>query len=330
MPVPRSLYLVVGAIAAPVGVLASAIAPLAGMLAGAIAVGLMLLVTAAGVLLAADWRAEVESRQAWAEVASAWAECNTSVGLESADIDTRYLPAIANDALRRASGIHHDVLPSGAVAAVELPAASSVPRPAPARALATRTAWKGLQGSASDRGNDAGVSVGGDPAGHATLERSRPAKNLGVAAGEGTASSCRVARGGAGLRLAVNAGPGWPASGRPLAIHEAEVIVLAGCRDAQRMRPAEAATETVRGPGIELPSCRGPPPLGRERPARGAAGRAAPPRRASPDGNPLVRDNFGQPVPICAAEVNVIETYLGDALDELFASSKAASEPEQA
>jgi hypothetical protein len=32
---------------------------------------------------------------------------------------------------------------------------------------------------------------------------------------------------------------------------EAEVIVLTGCRDAQRMRPAEAAMETVRAPGIE-------------------------------------------------------------------------------
>jgi len=42
-----------------------------------------------------------------------------------------------------------------------------------------------------------------------------------------------------------------------------------------------------------------------------------------------VRDNLGQPIPICAAEVTVIETYLGDALGELFASSKAASQPEQ-
>jgi hypothetical protein len=50
----------------------------------------------------------------------------------------------------------------------------------------------------------------------------------------------------------------------------------------------------------------------------------------SPDGDPLVRDNLGHLVPICAAEVVVIETYLGDALEELFASSKAASEPEQA
>jgi hypothetical protein len=41
-----------------------------------------------------------------------------------------------------------------------------------------------------------------------------------------------------------------------------------------------------------------------------------------------VRDNLGQPVPICAAEVAVIETHLGDVLEELFTSSKASSEPE--
>jgi hypothetical protein len=34
-------------------------------------------------------------------------------------------------------------------------------------------------------------------------------------------------------------------------------------------------------------------------------------------------------VPVCAAEVNVIETYLGDVLDKLFAST-ASSGPEQA
>jgi hypothetical protein len=32
-----------------------------------------------------------------------------------------------------------------------------------------------------------------------------------------------------------------------------------------------------------------------------------------------VRDDLGRPVPICAAEVAVIETYLGDVLEELFA-----------
>src|SRR5687767_5437261 len=100
MPVPRSLYLVVGVIAAPVGVCTSAIAPLAGMLAGAIAVGLMLLVTAACVLLTADWRTEVESRQAWVEVAPTSAQWNPTVGKAVGAVETQYLPAHADDALR--------------------------------------------------------------------------------------------------------------------------------------------------------------------------------------------------------------------------------------
>jgi hypothetical protein len=49
----------------------------------------------------------------------------------------------------------------------------------------------------------------------------------------------------------------------------------------------------------------------------------------SPDGDPLVRDNLGQPVPIRVAEAAVIETYLGDALEGLFASSKASAGPER-
>jgi hypothetical protein len=40
----------------------------------------------------------------------------------------------------------------------------------------------------------------------------------------------------------------------------------------------------------------------------------------------VVLDNLGHPVPICAAELDAIETYLGDVLEEVFASSKAGSE----
>ncbi len=53
MPIPRSLYLVAGAIAASVGLCVSAMAPLAGVLAGTIAVGLVMLVSTAAALLAA-------------------------------------------------------------------------------------------------------------------------------------------------------------------------------------------------------------------------------------------------------------------------------------
>jgi hypothetical protein len=36
--------------------------------------------------------------------------------------------------------------------------------------------------------------------------------------------------------------------------------------------------------------------------------------------DPIVRDNLGDPVPITAAEVDAIETYLGPALRDLLAS----------
>jgi hypothetical protein len=59
------------------------------------------------------------------------------------------------------------------------------------------------------------------------------------------------------------------------------------------------------------------------------AGSVAAAAKAS-DGGLVMLDNLGQPVPVGAAEVNVIETYLGDALEDLLASSKANSGPEQA
>ena len=37
--------------------------------------------------------------------------------------------------------------------------------------------------------------------------------------------------------------------------------------------------------------------------------------------DPIVRDNLGDPVPITAAEVHAIETYLGQVLRDLFAST---------
>ena len=98
MPVPRSLYLVIGAVAAPLGLCVSAMAPVAGVLTGTIAVGLVMLLSTAGALLAADWRADQQSRRAWAEVAPALAEWQTIVGAEAGNIETQYLPAFADDA----------------------------------------------------------------------------------------------------------------------------------------------------------------------------------------------------------------------------------------
>jgi hypothetical protein len=333
MPVPRSLYLLVGAAAAPVGLCASAMAPVAGVLAGAVAVGLVLLVTAAGALLAADWRAEVDSRQAWAEVAPARAEWDAGDRRQSADIDTRYWAASEKEALRRVFRVQR-VGPSQAAAVMELPAAGSASQSALTQSLCTGMTRECPQRSASDKVHDAGASVGDDLAGQSTFAGSRAAKSLSVAAGGGAARSTCGA-GGTAVRLAVNAGLSWQGAGRAEAMpsHGADVVVLASRRDAQHARPADVVTETVVAADARPPSCRGPPLRGRQRSARSAAtmtGCAAPTPTRSPDGDLVVRDNLGQPVPVCAAEVAVIETYLGDALEELLASSKAHSEPERA
>jgi hypothetical protein len=41
---------------------------------------------------------------------------------------------------------------------------------------------------------------------------------------------------------------------------------------------------------------------------------------ALPQADPVVRDNLGHPVPVCAVELDVIETYLDQALRDLLGS----------
>jgi hypothetical protein len=55
----------------------------------------------------------------------------------------------------------------------------------------------------------------------------------------------------------------------------------------------------------------------------------APGTPALSGGDPVVRDDLGEPIPVTAAEVDVIETYLGPLLDELL-GSHPGSESRQA
>lgn len=220
---------------------------------------------------------------------------------------------------------------------MELPDVRSAPQVAPTQSLPMRTACLAAQESQSDGENDAGGLLTHGSIDRAKLgaPRARPARSLTVVAGQqGARGYCAI--GGTRVRLAVNAGSNWLGSGRALATpgQATEVIILTSCRDAQHTRPAEAATETICATGTEPPNCRGPPSLEQRRLARRvatAAGRTTPAPNASPDGagDLLVLDNLVQPVPICAAEVNVIETYLGDVLEELFALSKVSSGPQR-
>jgi hypothetical protein len=55
-----------------------------------------------------------------------------------------------------------------------------------------------------------------------------------------------------------------------------------------------------------------------------------PPADVLPTADPIVRDNLGNQVPVCAAELDVIETYLDHVLRDLLASSTAGSQKEEA
>jgi hypothetical protein len=311
------------------------------MLVGAIAVALVMLVGAAGALLAADWRADQRSREAWAEVAPALAEWNAGIqGIlpELTDYDARYLPVFENDALRNVFRAHR-FLPQQTAAIVEPAAASSASQPVSTQSLPTRKGWEAAQKIASDSKKDADAPLRDSPIDQAALGAStaRPAKTLIVVAGRRVAPSACIA-GRSRVRLAVNAGSNWPASGwavlKPAAPgHAAKVIVLSSRGDVQATPPADADAEAVSATGTQPPSCRGPPSLEQRRPACRrpiTGGRAAPAPNASPDGDPAVLDNLGQPVPVCAAEVNVIEAYLGDVLEQLLTSSKTRSGPDRA
>ena len=325
MSVPRTLYVVVGAIATPVGVCVGAMAPVAGILAGTIAAALVMLVTMAGVLLAADWRADQQSRRAWAEVAPALAEWKPIVRTEVGDVETRYPPAVADGGLRELLRAHRFLQPRPA-AVMELAVAGSAFSVAPAESVPTGKACKTALGDRGDGENHVGTLVKDNPIDQATLGWARPTKSGATVVGRRAALSVCVA-GRARARLAVNAGPNWLAPDWALAPprHAAEVVVLSNSRNA--IRP-EAASEAGCATGSEPPNCRGPPPLEQPRSAgrvASKAGHAAPAAKVSKDGDLVVLDNLGHPVPVCAAELDAIETYLGDVLEELLASSKVGS-----
>ena len=254
---------------------------------------------------------------------------------EANDIETRYQPAVADDGLREFFRAHR-FLPPRPAAVMELPVARSAFPAAPMQSLPTQTPGPVAQGSQSVGENDARAVLSDDPIDEAMLgaSRGRPAKSVTLVARRERASGyCAVDR--TRVRLAVNAGASWLASDWALATprHAAEVIVLSRYRDVPHARPAEAATEAVCATGTGSPNCRGPPsPEHRRLVCRVAtkASDAGPATSTSPDGDLVVLDNLGQPVPVCAAEVDAIETYLGEVLDELFASRKAGSELDRA
>jgi hypothetical protein len=147
----------------------------------------------------------------------------------------------------------------------------------------------------------------------------------------------RCAEHGVPTRLVVNgsgwSAPEWGVPTWPTPWQPARIIVL-GARQGDQRTPAERCVGGEIGSSTEPPSCRGPPSHRRSSHAKAvtAAKPSIDPTPGAPalsGGDPVVRDNLGEPIPLTAAEVDVIETYLGPLLDELL-GSRPGSESQQA
>ena len=111
----------------------------------------------------------------------------------------------------------------------------------------------------------------------------------------------------------------------------ADVIVLAD-RSSRDGNPAHREV-TPEPATTAQPGCRGPPAGASQRQVRpgqapiGKSFREKDQSRANAPADPAVVDNLGDSVPVGAAELEVVETYLDDVLGELLATVAVRSGP---
>lgn len=297
-----------GEVTLPVGLMdASTITHAAAVAATCV---VAVLATAVGALVVSDWQADVQSRLDWAQLGLTPAHVSLAVELApQSDFDPRYLPPTSDEALRlvlrtyRAAASMTCRLPALARSA-ESPSAQPVP----------------------DQLSDAGAALDAD-----MLRRTSPrAVDTRPAAAQTAVPSRKDKR-----RQKIMAGrprlvangtpwPRWTARISPPAKRAAEVIILSASQD-DRAQPQPVTSVVPDGAGSTArPACRGPPQIVARR--RNTAEPAAEREGRSPDASPdeiIVSDDLGPQIPICTAELEVIETYLGHVLDYLLASSTA-------
>ena len=324
---------------------------LVNALAIAVVAILAILVTTAGTLLAADWQADVASRQAWAEIDVAAAELRLrpeSVALSQ--VDPRYLTATTSEALPSIIRAHRSASPAPVVEAsaeassvTRMVAASGESIPASlAPDAASRISPKISKAPASD------VAVAHSPC-RSAASTSPGQQLIVVASCRARPQVFRAETAASAARIVANGGV-WSErlqyhrcilTRTPPDRHIADIVVLSGDRsnrDACERFPCPSTGDgTVKSD--KPPSCRGPPSTAGhgsrpietvpvERSAKDAC--EVPAAAALQPDDPIVRDNLGHHVPVCAAELDVIETYLDQILRDLLASSTAGSGQKEA
>jgi len=244
------------------------------------------------------------------------------------EIDPRYLPAADSEALRRIFRAHRvasalPVLPAITGAAPEITCPQGISSGTVSELRIADRALRTLASTGPANASNAAASRRGPPvalrAGRAT-PLTRLVANANAWSGWPSRDVCLLTR----------TGPEW---------RSADIVVLSKSRDDQARPTPDRSEGGNIASSTEPPSCRGPPQVVGHR-SRAAAmtpaklsdksARQATAVGALPTANPVVRDNLGRQVPVCAAELDVIETYLDQVLRDLLVSSTAGSEQEQA
>ncbi len=302
---------------------------LVNALAIAVVAILAMLVTTAGTLLAADWRAEAAARQACAGIDVAAAELRLPAqSVAPSLVDPRYLTATAGEALPSVFRTHH---PASLAPVVERGSqASCVTR----IVMAARRPISPVATSEAAPRKAASASLGQE--------------FLLVASGRAPPQAFRAGTAAVTTRLVANA-----ALPERLAYHRsiltrappdrrvADIIVLNGDQS-DRYQSARfhgpSTGDGAPGKSDELPSCRerlsvtGQP----SRPTKAVSvqhlsenPREVPVAHVQQSANSIVRDNFGHHVPVCSAELEVIETYLDPMLQGWLGRGASASDREK-
>jgi hypothetical protein len=300
---------------------ASAACVLANTLAVVLVAVLAMLITAAGSLIAADWRADVASRHARAGIDAAEFGLPAQRAAPS-QINPSYVVTALSEGLQSILRAHGIASPSPELnVSVRTPVVVSttgilvdpgplVPSIAASKAVPNLVrniqtpATSGAAMACATGKNAANASLG-----RVALAASRSA-GLQMFRADSAASSVRlVANGGTWSDGFVCDWRVLPPDG-----HGADIVILSGDRGHRDQCGFLGVSSRDGAVDSELPGCRGPPTAGRR---QTHATKTVPNRRSA---DATVCDNFGDQVPVCAAELHVIETYLDQVLRGLLAS----------
>jgi hypothetical protein len=265
-----------------------------------------MLAAAFGALIVSDWQTDVQSRHDWAQLGLTPAHVSVAVELAAvSDISPRYPAPTSDEALRQVFRAYR--VAAQMTRRVQVPA---------------RSAERASAQLEPDQAGDAGAASDAD----ASKCASPRAVGTPLATAQASRKSKRREKVMAGrLRLVANgaAWPRWTGCISPPAERAVEVIVLSANQDHRAQPQPDASVGPDGADRTARPACRGPPQVvARRREATGSTierrwGGSA---NASPD-DIIVHDDLGPQIPICAAELEVIETYLGRLLDDVLASS---------